>query len=188
MFWYNAGRANSPSSGFSDWFLSLVTGPSIVATTTTVPQQEEEEEEEDEEEVEFVHSLNRDKRRQWTPWRPINKLLSATNCPGFIPKVKPYLGPIDTVLTFTTNLTSSIAGEITNAISLPLEKPFYLYSLSGGGCQQVKGATLKEETVNFDKNAGRYQLNTEGENPFQMDKNGAQMKLTYCYYTPGKEN
>ena len=64
MFWYNAGRANSPSSRFSDWFLSLVTGPSIVATTTTVPQQEEEEEEEDEEEVEFVHSLNRDKKRQ----------------------------------------------------------------------------------------------------------------------------
>lgn len=78
-------------------------------------------------------------------------------------------------------------GELTNAISLPLDKPFYLYSLSGTRCQQVKGATVKEETVNFDKNAGRYQINLEGDNPFQMDRNGAQMKLTYCYYTPGKE-
>ncbi|XP_078359812.1 uncharacterized protein LOC144644238 isoform X2 [Oculina patagonica] len=83
------------------------------------------------------------------------------------------------------NYCCSARGEITNAISLPVDKPFYLYSLSGGGCQQVKGATLKEEAVNFDKNAGRYQINMEGENPFQMDKNGAQMKLTYCYYTPG---
>lgn len=46
---------------------------------------------------------------------------------------------------------------------------------------------MKDETVNFDKNTGRYQINVEGDNPFQMDKNGAQMKLTYCYYTPGKE-
>ena len=46
---------------------------------------------------------------------------------------------------------------------------------------------MKEETVNFDKNAGRYQINMEGDSPFQMVKNGAQMKLTYCYYTPGKE-
>lgn len=78
-------------------------------------------------------------------------------------------------------------GELTNAISLPLDKPFYLYSMSGTRCQQVKGATVKEEAVIFDKNAGRYQINTEGDNPFQMVKNGAQMKLTYCYYTPGKE-
>ena len=78
-----------------------------------------------------------------------------------------------------------LAGEVNNAISLPLEKPFYLYATSGGRCQQVKGATLKEETVNFDKNAGRYQIDMEGENPFQMDKNGSQMTLTYCYYTPG---
>lgn len=63
-----------------------------------------------------------------------------------------------------------------------------MYSLSGDRCQQVKGATVKEESVNFDQAAGRYQINMVGENPFHMDKNGAQMKLTYCYYTPGKEN
>jgi len=85
----------------------------------------------------------------------------------------------------TVNYCCSARGELNNAISLPLDKPFYLYSLSGARCQQVKGATVKEETVNFDKNAGRYQINMEGDNPFQMDKNGAQMKLTYCYYTPG---
>ena len=78
-------------------------------------------------------------------------------------------------------------GEITNSISLPLDKPFYLYSLSGARCQQVKGAIVKEETVNFDRNAGRYQINIEGDNPFQMEKNGAQMKVTYCYYTPGEK-
>ncbi|KAJ7379190.1 hypothetical protein OS493_017690 [Desmophyllum pertusum] len=85
----------------------------------------------------------------------------------------------------TINYCCSARGTITNAISLPLEKPFYMYSLSGDRCQQVKGATVKEESVNFDKAAGRYQINMVGENPFHMDKNGAQMKLTYCYYTPG---
>lgn len=85
----------------------------------------------------------------------------------------------------TVNYCCSARGEITNSISLPLEKPFYLYSLSGESCQQVKGATLKEESVNFDKNAGRYQINIEGKNPFHVEKNGSQMKLTYCYYTPG---
>lgn len=85
----------------------------------------------------------------------------------------------------TINYCCSATGELTNAISLPLDKPFYLYSMSGTRCQQVKGATVKEEAVIFDKNAGRYQINTEGDNPFQMVKNGAQMKLTYCYYTPG---
>ena len=46
---------------------------------------------------------------------------------------------------------------------------------------------MKEETVNFDRNAGRYQINIEGDNPFQMEKTGAQMKVTYCYYTPGEK-
>lgn len=46
---------------------------------------------------------------------------------------------------------------------------------------------MKEETVNFDRNAGRYDINIEGDNPFQMGKNGAQMKVTYCYYTPGEK-
>lgn len=85
----------------------------------------------------------------------------------------------------TVNYCCSARGVITNSISLPLDKPFYLYSLSGENCQQVKGATLKEESVNFDKNAGRYNVNIEGKNPFHVDKHGSQMKLTYCYYTPG---
>ena len=77
-------------------------------------------------------------------------------------------------------------GDVKHAISLPLDKPFYLYTLSSAGCQNVKGATLKEESVNFDKKDGRYEINTEGENPFSIDKNKSQMKITYCYYTPGK--
>ena len=77
-------------------------------------------------------------------------------------------------------------GDVKHAISLPLDKPFYLYTLSSAGCQNVKGATLKEESVNFDKKDGRYEINTEGENPFRIDKNRSQMKITYCYYTPGK--
>lgn len=85
----------------------------------------------------------------------------------------------------TVNYCCSTRGEINSSISLPLDKPFYLYSLSGENCQQVKGATLKEESVNFDKNVGRYEVSIEGKNPFQVDTHGSQMKLTYCYYTPG---
>lgn len=71
-------------------------------------------------------------------------------------------------------------------MTLPLEKPFYLYSLNGASCQIVKGATLKEESVNFDKKDRRYHTTIQGETPFGPVKDGSQMKLTYCYYTPGK--
>ena len=79
-------------------------------------------------------------------------------------------------------------GEISHAISLPLDKPFYLYSLVGAGCQHVKGATVKEEGVSFDEKDGRYHVSVMGENPFSTDKNEDHMKLTYCYYTPGKDS
>ena len=71
-------------------------------------------------------------------------------------------------------------------MTLPLEKPFYLYSLNGERCQIIKGATLKEESVNFDKKDRRYHTTIQGETPFGPVKDGSQMKLTYCYYTPGK--
>lgn len=85
----------------------------------------------------------------------------------------------------TISYCCSSRGDTAHAISLPLEKPFYLYSLSGAACQNVKGATVKVESVNCDKRDGRYHISMEGETPFSLEKNGAEMKLTYCYYTPG---
>lgn len=85
----------------------------------------------------------------------------------------------------TINYCCSVRGDINHAISLPLDKPFYLYSVSGAGCQSVKGATMKEEKVDLDKTTGRYHIKVEGNNPFTTDKNGVLTKISYCYYTPG---
>jgi len=85
----------------------------------------------------------------------------------------------------TIEYCCSTKGDVNQAISLPLDKPFYLYSLKGAGCQKVKGATVKEESVHFDKRDGRYLISMKGDNPFSIAKKDLQMKLTYCYYTPG---
>jgi len=46
---------------------------------------------------------------------------------------------------------------------------------------------VKEESVHFDKRDGRYLISMKGDNPFSIAKKDLQMKLTYCYYTPGEE-
>lgn len=85
----------------------------------------------------------------------------------------------------TISYCCSSKGDTSHSMTLPLEKPFYLYSLNGAKCQIVKGATLREESVNFDKKDRRYHITVQGETPFGPVKDGSQMKLTYCYYTPG---
>lgn len=63
----------------------------------------------------------------------------------------------------------SSSGNPSSAITLPVDKPFYLYSYENGKCQQVNGASAKEEAVMYSK--------TE---PLQKKK----QKLVFCYYTP----
>lgn len=68
---------------------------------------------------------------------------------------------------------------------LPLDKPFYLYTLRGTSCQNVRGATVKEESVSLENTHGKYEIDMKGVNPFITDGNNSPAKITYCYYTPG---
>lgn len=85
----------------------------------------------------------------------------------------------------TISYCCRVGGDTNQAISLPLDKPFYLYTLHGTACQRVKGATVKGENVSLDKKSERYEMLMEGDNPFTTDRNGSPTKITYCYYTPG---
>ncbi|XP_015764518.1 PREDICTED: uncharacterized protein LOC107343465 [Acropora digitifera] len=85
----------------------------------------------------------------------------------------------------TISYCCRMRGDTKQAILLPLDKPFYLYTLRGTSCQNVRGATVKEESVSLENTHGKYEIDMKGVNPFITDGNNSPAKITYCYYTPG---
>lgn len=73
------------------------------------------------------------------------------------------------------NYCCSTSGKTSSAITLPVKKPFFLYSYENGKCQLVSGATAKEESVVYNDKSKVLHDDTQHKNI---------KKLVYCYYTP----
>lgn len=75
------------------------------------------------------------------------------------------------------NYCCSTSGKPEAVITLPVDQPFYLYSYENGKCQQVNGATSKEETVIY---------NDQSQIVEQVKRGHRLLRLVYCYYSPGE--
>ena len=75
-------------------------------------------------------------------------------------------------------------GYTTNPITLPTDRPFYLYRKhSNDGCQSVRGMYDREEWVRWDDEDIGNKSSNSGDVP--LDDGGSDNhKLYYCYYYP----
>ena len=75
-------------------------------------------------------------------------------------------------------------GFTTNSITLPTDRPFYLYRKhSTDGCQRVRGMNYREEWVRWDDEDSSNKSSKSGDVPFD-DGGSKDHKLHYCYYYP----
>ncbi|XP_048578888.1 uncharacterized protein LOC5515676 [Nematostella vectensis] len=75
-------------------------------------------------------------------------------------------------------------GNPHHAVTLPVNKPFYLYAYGSNECQTIKGAHVKKELVHFDENNQAFHDGEGGANPFNGGLGTKSHRLTYCYYEP----
>ncbi|XP_055958770.1 uncharacterized protein LOC126830598, partial [Patella vulgata] len=71
-------------------------------------------------------------------------------------------------------------GVPTGAISLPIEKPFFLFKYTRE-CQRVKGMSVAEEYIIWDDYPAQNHDKDTGAHPFD-DGGSHQHKLHFCYY------
>ena len=74
-------------------------------------------------------------------------------------------------------------GTKSDAMLLPVNKPFYLLAYDSSECQRVEGALVTEELIQFDNEDTDNIDDWGGTHPFITDGTSTtSRKITYCYY------